>query len=392
MKMKLLIIHPIDSGSAKFGGIESFIRQMISVTPNDFDIEIVGLALAGDNLVVGKWAQLSMFGRQVNFFPAMRVSNPNKRTFIPLTFKFTLSLLRWNWKIRTNQKILLFHRIEPALAFYRNNGINILFSHGDVRNFENEFCESRWKMMVGAYYYFESKLMKIFKRVFVVSQSGCDYYNQKYPNCAQKFKFYIMGYNSEIFYVRSAEERNRIKLRYNFSRPIILFVGRLEYPKDPLLLIDTFSLIKKRYEGAKLIIIGEGSFYERILNSVREKNLLDDVILLGQKSSIEIAELMNISDLLLMTSAFEGMPIVSMEALACGLPVVSTDVGEIGLIIKNSESGVIVKSRSPDDISKAAVEIINNEHFPILSQESVSQYSQDKVLKIFFDEIKEFKK
>ena len=88
----------------------------------------------------------------------------------------------------------------------------------------------------------------------------------------------------------------------------------------------------------------------------------DRVVFLGVLPQTDVAELMRISDVLLLTSAFEGMPRAAVEALACGLPVVSTNVGEANRIVKKGISGLVTDNRSPEALAKAVLDIFNSSH------------------------------
>ena len=104
---------------------------------------------------------------------------------------------------------------------------------------------------------------------------------------------------------------------------------------------------------------------------------------------VQIAEIMNISDVLFSTSIFEGMSIVILESLACGLPVVATNVGENYLVVKNGKSGKLVSSWNPEEIAEAVIELISNPPSPHSCIEVVSEYTKQKVLLHLFKEIGE---
>jgi len=88
---------------------------------------------------------------------------------------------------------------------------------------------------------------------------------------------------------------------------------------------------------------------------------------------------------------FEGMPMCVLEALACGLPVVSTDVGEVKRVVKNGYSGEVVEDFSPKSIAQALKKVLEN--YPNYSKEncinSVSEYTPQKVLAPLYQKIEE---
>jgi glycosyltransferase involved in cell wall biosynthesis len=104
--------------------------------------------------------------------------------------------------------------------------------------------------------------------------------------------------------------------------PVILGVGRLVVEKDFGTLIRAFAELRNRLPS-RLLIIGEGPERSRLEQLVRELGL-EDVVSLPGANSNPLAY-MRRAALLTMSSRWEGLPLVPIEALAAGCPVVSTD-------------------------------------------------------------------
>jgi len=104
--------------------------------------------------------------------------------------------------------------------------------------------------------------------------------------------------------------------------PVILAIGRLELQKNFPNLLRAFALVKQQ-KPARLIILGEGSDRERLTGLIAEMGLESDVSLPGFVGNP--AAYMAHSAVFAMSSAWEGMPVALIEALALGIPVVSTD-------------------------------------------------------------------
>jgi glycosyltransferase involved in cell wall biosynthesis len=84
------------------------------------------------------------------------------------------------------------------------------------------------------------------------------------------------------------------------------------------------------------------------------------VILAGLRSPAEIADLLRVSTVFVLSSAYEGMPMCILEALGSGLPVAVTDVGELRRIIQPGVNGEIASEHSPDALSSAILLCINH--------------------------------
>ena len=123
--------------------------------------------------------------------------------------------------------------------------------------------------------------------------------------------------------------------------------------------------IKQSSNQAIKLVLFAGAFDNEVKNPQLAKEacaLVQDVTLLELKgySRMEVAALMNIADMLLMTSHSEGSPQVIKEALACGLPVVSVDVGDVAETTSGVVNCRIVKDRSPQKLANAIESVIKN--------------------------------
>jgi glycosyltransferase involved in cell wall biosynthesis len=133
----------------------------------------------------------------------------------------------------------------------------------------------------------------------------------------------------------------------------ILWIGRLERQKDPLLALDVIAATK----GLHLTMLGEGSLLPVVEQRTQALGLQDRVILQGHVAAIEpfLAE----ADVLLITSRYEGGPAVAVEALAQGLPAVSTDCSFLLRdLITVPDAGRIVASRDPGQLAAALVQVL----------------------------------
>lgn len=131
--------------------------------------------------------------------------------------------------------------------------------------------------------------------------------------------------------------------------PVLLNVARLVDAKDHDNLLRAFSLLKARYPNAVLLIAGDGPLKQNIADQASSLQLSNDVLLLGTRK--DIAELMSISDIFVLSSAWEGFGLVLAEAMACDLPVVSTDCGGTREVVNGH--GFMVPTKNPQALSEA---------------------------------------
>ncbi|MDQ6605752.1 MAG: glycosyltransferase [Actinomycetota bacterium] len=147
----------------------------------------------------------------------------------------------------------------------------------------------------------------------------------------------------------------RVRLREADREPAtfrILFAGRLAAQKDPLLMVEVVRRVVAERDQVRLDIVGEGPFATDIRKLSSAYGLTRHLILHGPTT--ELAPWLAGSDLLLMTSMFEGVPYVAYEAMAMGVPVVAPSLpGTVELM--EPAGGILVDPR--DDV-EAYVEAI----------------------------------
>lgn len=131
----------------------------------------------------------------------------------------------------------------------------------------------------------------------------------------------------------------------------VIAVGRYQYQKGFDKLIRAWSLVKGRSSGWKLYLVGDGELREDLQNLINEFHLDDSVLLTGMLHNME--EVYTGSSIFVMTSNYEGFPMVLLEAEAAGLPVVTFDFpcGPKDLV-KNDIDGYIVEYGNIKDLAQ----------------------------------------
>ncbi|MEG3171919.1 glycosyltransferase [Sphingomonas sp. ZB1N12] len=104
--------------------------------------------------------------------------------------------------------------------------------------------------------------------------------------------------------------------------PVLLMVARLAEQKGHALLLDALPAIRAAHPDVIVLLAGEGPLLTQTARAIAAKGLAGTVRMLGTRS--DVADLMTLADLLVLPSAFEGLPLVALEAMAAGLPVVAT--------------------------------------------------------------------
>jgi glycosyltransferase involved in cell wall biosynthesis len=124
-----------------------------------------------------------------------------------------------------------------------------------------------------------------------------------------------------------------------------LAVGRFEEAKDCPTLIAGFARLAAQRPASQLVLVGKGSLQEQVERQVREARLEGRVRFLGVRR--DVPELMSAADGYVLSSAWEGMPVVLLEAAAVELPIVATRVGGVPEVVQDGATGVLVPARDP---------------------------------------------
>lgn len=140
----------------------------------------------------------------------------------------------------------------------------------------------------------------------------------------------------------------------------IISVGRLCAQKNQYMQIEAFKLIKDRYPEYKLLIFGEGPLRQKLQSQIDRYQLSGRVIL--KENSNNIFEELEKAEIFILTSDYEGMPNVLIEAMAMGLPCISTDYSPGGAreFIQNGKNGCLIECGNSNRLAETISELIDN--------------------------------
>ncbi|OGO47024.1 MAG: hypothetical protein A2W34_08510 [Chloroflexi bacterium RBG_16_64_32] len=174
-----------------------------------------------------------------------------------------------------------------------------------------------------------------------------------------------------VFNLGTAEERveGAIRLREDLGLPaaskIVLLAGRVEPQKDPLLLLRAFAELAEAMPDVYLLMVGEGELSPAVEAAAHALGVAESVRLMGSVSRRELARLYRACDVDACSSAFESGPRTAFEALACGTPVVSFDIGQIGPILdRDPKLGVLVRHRDTGSLAAALAQVLSRPFDP----------------------------
>lgn len=366
-KPVLTIFYQFNPWQSSIGGIQTIIRSYVKYAPDDFEIRVVGTGTE-DHEKILTWRDAEYVGRAIQFMPLFILKNDNYRKRIPISVGYTAAL----FKRCLESDFMHFHRIEPAIATQRWQGEKTLFVHNDIKQQCLTTIDGKhitpWRYFPAAYSALERYLIPQFDHILSCHTGTLDLYRQLYPVFGDRISYIQNSFDGEEFYPLSIPERTQ--RRRNFAQRLnlpeetkfILFAGRLQPQKDPLLLVQSIAALNA--PNTHLLIAGDGEMAMDIQAEVARLGISDRVTLLGAQTTTELARLYQISSVLILTSSFEGLPVVVLEALASGTPIVTTDCGDTPRLL-TPNTGIVCQDRTASTIADALYQVLSHpEHFP----------------------------
>lgn len=150
------------------------------------------------------------------------------------------------------------------------------------------------------------------------------------------------------------------KEKTDFSESCFLAAGRFNYQKGFDLLIESFKVYIDNGGTWKLVIVGEGEEKEHIQSLIENYNLKNKIEI--KPFTNEIKKYFLKSSALLLSSRWEGMPMIVLEALEMGVPIISYNISAVEAIVENEKQGLIVNKFKVDDFAFAMKRISESEN------------------------------
>lgn len=175
---------------------------------------------------------------------------------------------------------------------------------------------------------------------------------------AAKFYFSKKVYESKKFYLIhnavevkkflfNVETRKYIRKKYNLENKLIIGnIGRFVPQKNQLFLIDLFRNIIEYEPNARLVLLGDGPFFQKIKFTIEKMNIVDKVLLIGNVDNAN--EWYQAFDVFVMPSIWEGLPVVGIEAQISGLKCVFSN--NVTKEVKINNQSTFLNLNSPKEI------------------------------------------
>ncbi len=364
-KVRVCIAHPADPCGSIPGGIDTFIRGEIDNAPDDIEYSVIGITTDKAARPVGKWTRCELNANSFQFFPVNEHNVSAKRSFVPVIVQYLMKL--GSTLNEVDADVLEIHRIESLLRIRRNSRPVTAVLHQNMQSLYDKQADIRWARFPGMYFWLEDKLVPRLQSAFCVREDAAKHYRSRYENLAKTCEFQPTWADPRQFKPPAESERHAARARISLEMGLnddsrwLLMVGRLDAQKNPMLLLAALRrLVERGQNDVSLLIVGEGQLRSQMEEVIEQTGLTGRIRLLGLKSIDEVAGLLHAADLFVMSSAYEGMPMAVIEALASGVPVATTRVGEVALVLRDGVCGRIAESHSEEHLASAISWCLDN--------------------------------
>lgn len=213
---------------------------------------------------------------------------------------------------------------------------------------------------------------------------------------ASKVRIIGVGIETEVFAPGNKKTEWRQKLGIKGKR-VVLFIGRINFAEKGIgFLLEAMPQILKAVPTANLVVIGSGGESDRMNRLIDDLDIREQVQLVGQKSFGELPGYLNAADVMVVPSIWiEHFGQVTIEAMSCGVPVVTSDVGGSPEINIHGQTGFVVPAKNSQAIASAVVQILTDqnlqERLGIAARKRVeANYTYDVLINKFLEIAREF--
>jgi len=249
------------------------------------------------------------------------------------------------------EEISFWIKSVPAILYHMHGSTNSLVKAKN-KLFRNKLFQYIWE-------YIRKK--NIQKATKIIAIDPLCYNLTKKQNAEGKTILLPNFVDTKVFYPNDAPS----KFLNHINEKILLFVGRMEEVKGLELFVDTLIEMHRRENGNwKGVFVGSGTYEPVIKKYISNKSSNDIFYFTGPVfEQEELRKIFNKASILMISSYFEGIPMVILECLACGTPVISTNVGGVKDIIADNKTCFVIDNRNPSEFADKIKSILSNGNY-----------------------------
>jgi len=175
----------------------------------------------------------------------------------------------------------------------------------------------------------------------------------------QKFTVIINGIDLDFYEETSVKLEIKKEFGIEEGERIVLSGGRLSWEKGLEYLVYSAKRVINEFPAVKFLIAGEGPEKEKLKKLVEKLLLKNKVVFTGYRKDLPF--IIKTSDIVVLSSLWEGMPNLLLEAMALGKPIVATNVGGCKEIIKDGKNGFLVEVKDVENLAERILVLLKNQ-------------------------------
>jgi len=182
------------------------------------------------------------------------------------------------------------------------------------------------------------------------------------------------------------------------NKKILLYVGRIAKEKNLDFLVEVFDQVKKHYEDAILVFVGDGPEFKALKHTASKSKYEKDILFTGYFERDNLPYIYKMSHIFVFPSMTETQGLVTIEAMTIGIPVVA--IGEMGTydVMQGDNGGFMVKN-DVEEFSQRTLELLKDEELHHRKSVEAIEWSKkwsigsttDRLIEIYNDVIKNHK-
>ena len=340
-----LIVQQFDPRSTvTIGGIVTCLRGVLEYAPPGVRLAVVGVDDSGTtDTPLGQWQIVRRGGHDVWFLPVARLDTTRSKGYVPYSARLVAGVLRYRARI-PRATTLQAHRVDVGLAtrlLFR--GPLVYCIHTQRGGLLGRTSESFWRLFGSLHERLDRAIARRARRVIVFNPDYAETVRQWNPRTVSAPTWF------DPAITRPAADA---------ASHAVVWVGRLEVPKDPALAVRAFAALAESEpdEPWTLEVIGSGTLRGEVeaLVATLPPDVARRITLRGRLAAADVAESRSRSGVFLMTShaGYEGFPRVLVEAMAAGLPAVVTEGADTGGLVQQGVAGYVC-GRDPAELADA---------------------------------------
>lgn len=218
-----------------------------------------------------------------------------------------------------------------------------------------------------------SDIARVSESIVCISEHNRNYLKSHFALPPGKLTLVHCGVDPTIYSPQCSDRRPRNGVLR------ILCVARLAPVKGHHYLFQALSALKNDGVEWELVLAGDGPERKSLESEAAELGIVSQVRFLGFQTQEQVLSLQRASDLFVLPSLSEGIPVSLMEAMACGIPVIATSVRGVPELVINKHTGLLVPPKAPTAIAEAIRWIVEHPE----EVEAMTERARQKVVEEF---------